>query len=109
MPAPFPPCLPLSRRSFVLNSSDRVIRVFSFAKLLEGTGSAGRELQDVVNRVQWSHAAFSSDSEHVIGAVSAAEQKMYVTCALWCTLGGPSNTWEQKGLSSVISPFKTGA
>jgi len=38
-----------------------------------------RELQDKVTRLQWSHASFSSASEHVIGtANSATDHSIYI-------------------------------
>ncbi len=73
--------LVLSRngKSFVANSSDRIIRACSLERVLAGEKPALRELQDVVNRVQWSHAAFSSESEHVIGtAYVAADHLVYI-------------------------------
>jgi len=66
-------------KSFVANSSDRIIRACSLERVLAGEKAAPRELQDVVNRVQWSHAAFSSESEHVIGtAYVAADHLVYI-------------------------------
>ena len=52
-------------KSVLTNSSDRVIRAYSLERLLSGERPQPRELQDVVNRVQWAHAGFSSESEHV--------------------------------------------
>jgi len=72
--------LALSRdgMSFVVVCADRVIRAFALERLFEGGAAAGREHQDVVSRVPWALAAFTSDSEHVIGAAAAAEQKLYI-------------------------------
>ena len=67
-----------SGRHFLLNSADRVVRAYPIGRLTDESAS-GRSFQDLVNRVQWSHAAYSSDSEHVIGAVSSGtEQTLYV-------------------------------
>jgi len=66
-------------KSCALNCADRIVRAVSIERLLEGGKATGRELQDVVNRVQWSHATFSADSEHVLGAsASNTEQKIYI-------------------------------
>jgi len=72
--------LALSRdgMSFVVVCADRVIRAFALERLFGGGAAAGREHQDVVSRVPWALAAFTSDSEHVIGAAAATEQKLYI-------------------------------
>eukprot|EP00308_Calcidiscus_leptoporus_P004413 CAMPEP_0119356160 /NCGR_PEP_ID=MMETSP1334-20130426/4835_1 /TAXON_ID=127549 /ORGANISM="Calcidiscus leptoporus, Strain RCC1130" /LENGTH=490 /DNA_ID=CAMNT_0007370135 /DNA_START=28 /DNA_END=1501 /DNA_ORIENTATION=- len=63
----------------VLNCADRVIRALQLERVLEGGRTSGRELQDVVNRTPWSHACFTADGEHVIGAsAGGAEQKLYI-------------------------------
>ena len=66
--------LSLDGKSFVTNSADRIIRCFAVSRVLAGEKAAPRELQDVVNRVQWTHAAFSSDSEHVIGLAATSDE-----------------------------------
>jgi COMPASS component SWD1 len=91
-------CLPLSRanpsagaaaikslvisrdgKSFLANSNDRAIRAYPLERLLAGERPAPRELQDVINRVQWAHASFSSESEHVVGtANSATDHLVYI-------------------------------
>ena len=60
------------RKQFLANSADRVIRAYNLERLQAGEKTAPRELQDVVNRTPWSHAAFSSESEHVVGTASSA-------------------------------------
>ena len=66
-------------KSVLTNSSDRVIRAYSLEKILSGERPQPRELQDVVNRVQWAHAGFSSESEHVVGtANSATDHLVYI-------------------------------
>ena len=54
-------------KSFLANSADHVIRARSLEKILAGEPDKPRELRDVVTRVQWAHASFTSDSEHVVG------------------------------------------
>ena len=71
--------LSLDGKSFVTNSADRIIRCFAVSRVLAGEKAAPRELQDVVNRVQWSHACLASDSEHVIASsASPTEQHLYI-------------------------------
>ena len=65
--------LSLDGKSFVTNSADRIIRCFAVSRVLAGEKAAPRELQDVVNRVQWTHAAFSSDS-NVIGLAATSDE-----------------------------------
>jgi len=66
-------------KSFVVNSNDRILRACSLDRICAGEKPQPRELQDVVNRVQWSHASFSSESEHVIGtANSATDHLIYI-------------------------------
>jgi len=64
---------------FVINSSDRMVRLFALERVLEGNRAPLRELQDVVNRVQWTHASLTADSEHVIASSSSqTEQHLYI-------------------------------
>ena len=56
---------------FVINSADRMVRLFALERVLEGNRAALRELQDVINRVQWTHASLTADSEHVIASSSS--------------------------------------
>lgn len=69
-------------KCFLANSADRVIRAYSLERLAAGDRVQPRELQDVVNRMQWAHACFSpgaADSEHVIGtANSATDHHVYI-------------------------------
>ena len=66
-------------KSFLANSADHVIRARSLEKILAGEPDKPRELRDVVNRVQWAHASFTSDSEHVVGtANSATDHLLYI-------------------------------
>lgn len=57
-------------KSFLLNSNDRNIRAYNFEKLLEGERLPPAKLSDEVTRHHWSHACFSSASEHVIGTAN---------------------------------------
>ena len=84
-------------KSFVTNSGDRVIRAYPLGRLLAGEKVSPRELQDVVNRVQWSHAGFASESEHVIGTSnSATDHSVYI--------------WDMHGhLSKILDGPKDGA
>ena len=87
--------------SFVLNSTDRLIRAYPMKRLTgEGQG-AGRELQDVVNKVQWSHAAFSSDSEHIIGASASTTQQNLCARA---GLHAPRALRTQRALTCALPP-----
>ena len=67
-------------KSFLCNAADRVIRAYPLERLLQkaaGETIPPRELQDVVNKVQWVHAAFSPgqhDSEHIVGTADAATE-----------------------------------
>ena len=70
-------------KCFLANSADRVIRAYSLERVASGDKKVQpRELQDVVNRMQWAHASFSpgaADSEHVVGtANSATDHHVYI-------------------------------
>ena len=65
-------------KSLLANSADRIIRAFSLDRLLADERQPPRELQDVVNRVQWAHASFSSESEHVRVTGPDPEQRVVV-------------------------------
>ena len=66
-------------KCFLANSADRVIRAYSLERLAAGKRPPPRELQDVVNRVQWAHTSFSSESEHVVAtANSATDHLVYI-------------------------------
>jgi len=55
-----------SGREFLVNSMDRIIRVF------EGEDSKvfSREFQDPVNRTHWKKCCFSSDGDYIIGGAA---------------------------------------
>mmetsp|Transcript_20529 Transcript_20529/g.48716 ORF Transcript_20529/g.48716 Transcript_20529/m.48716 type:complete len:451 (+) Transcript_20529:114-1466(+) len=66
-------------RTFIVLSADRTVRLYMLDRVLEGATSPLRELQDVINRVQWTHASLTSGSEHVIASsASQTEQQLYV-------------------------------
>ena len=55
-----PPHLSLATgdgKAVLANSSDRVVRAYHLERLLSGEKQMPRELQDVVNRVQWAHGS----------------------------------------------------
>eukprot|EP01098_Paradermamoeba_levis_P009978 TRINITY_DN4183_c0_g1_i1.p1 TRINITY_DN4183_c0_g1~~TRINITY_DN4183_c0_g1_i1.p1 ORF type:complete len:117 (-),score=11.08 TRINITY_DN4183_c0_g1_i1:38-388(-) len=61
-------------KRLLVNCSDRVVRLFDAQNF-----SLKSELEDVVNKIQWRKACFSSDNEYVIGAsAQSAEHKIYI-------------------------------
>ncbi|KAF9414763.1 hypothetical protein BGZ94_000289, partial [Podila epigama] len=68
---------------FVLNSNDRVIRVFSVKE--DGPPEQLHKFQDLVNRIQWNQCCLSSDSDYVIGgSAHQAAHNIYI----WDKIGG---------------------
>lgn len=70
-------------RDFVVNSNDRVIRVFSVKD--DGPPEQLHKFQDLVNRIQWNQCCLSNDSDYVIGgSAHQAEHNIYI----WDKIGG---------------------
>ncbi|KAG0097858.1 hypothetical protein BGZ93_001810, partial [Podila epicladia] len=70
-------------KDFVVNSNDRVIRVFSVKD--DGPPEQLHKFQDLVNRIQWNQCCLSSDSDYVIGgSAHQAEHNIYI----WDKIGG---------------------
>ncbi|KAF9375766.1 hypothetical protein CPC16_000545 [Podila verticillata] len=70
-------------KDFVVNSNDRVIRVFSVKD--DGPPEQLHKFQDLVNRIQWNQCCLSSDSDYVIGgSAHQAEHNIYI----WDKVGG---------------------
>ncbi|KAG0322660.1 hypothetical protein BG000_002822, partial [Podila horticola] len=68
---------------FVVNSNDRVIRVFSVKD--DGPPEQLHKFQDLVNRIQWNQCCLSNDSDYVIGgSAHQAEHNIYI----WDKIGG---------------------
>lgn len=61
-------CLPILRlfRDILINANDRSLRLFRLDEH-DGIPILQNKFQDLVNRVQWNQACFSSDGEYVIG------------------------------------------
>jgi len=53
-----------SGRQYLLNSTDRVIRLFEG----EDSKTSSREFIEPINKMQWKKCCFSSDAEYIIGA-----------------------------------------
>merc|ERR1719319_302403 len=73
-----------SRRgeSFLVNSADRVIRVYNVKDVLENDDEEGdpepiQKLQDLVNKTMWKKCCFSGDGEYVC-AGSARQHALYI-------------------------------
>jgi len=72
-----------SRRggSFLVNTADRVIRVYNTKEILEledGTDiEADQKMQDLVNKTMWKKCCFSGDGEYVC-AGSARQHALYI-------------------------------
>jgi len=73
-----------SRRgeSFLVNSADRVIRVYNVKDVLENEDEEGdpepiQKLQDLVNKTMWKKCCFSGDGEYVC-AGSAKQHALYI-------------------------------
>ena len=73
-----------SRRgeSFLVNSADRVIRVYNVKDVLENDDEEGdpepiQKLQDLVNKTMWKKCCFSGDGEYVC-AGSAKQHALYI-------------------------------
>jgi len=72
-----------SRRggSFLVNTADRVIRVYNTKEILKlgkgGDTDADQKLQDLVNKTMWKKCCFSGDGEYVC-AGSARQHALYI-------------------------------
>merc|ERR1712142_978699 len=71
-----------SRRgeSFLVNTADRVIRVYSVNEVMESTDKDPeplQKLQDLVNKTMWKKCCFSGDGEYVC-AGSARQHALYI-------------------------------
>lgn len=95
-------------RDFVVNSNDRVIRVFSVKD--DGPPEQLHKFQDLVNRIQWNQCCLSSDSDYVIGgSAHQAEHNIYI----WDKIGGnlvkilegPKEPLEDVAVSFFFSRF----
>jgi COMPASS component SWD1 len=65
----------------LINSSDRIIRVFDMEKILSpetpGDPEPLQKLQDTVNRTQWKQCCFSGDCEYIV-AGSYNQHSLYI-------------------------------
>jgi len=59
-----------SGKQFLVNSADRIIRVFEG----EDSKTASREFQDPINKMQWKKCCFSCDSDFVLGGSALKSQ-----------------------------------
>merc|ERR1712020_128878 len=70
-----------SRRggSFLVNTADRVIRVYKTSEVLSSKGDPepDQKLQDLVNKTMWKKCCFSGDGEYVC-AGSARQHALYI-------------------------------
>ena len=70
-----------SPSNFLVNSADRVIRVFNIDQIMESEDSdeieALQRLQDLVNRTQWKKCTFSGDGEFIV-AGSHRQHALYI-------------------------------
>ncbi|KAG0227251.1 hypothetical protein BGW42_003096, partial [Actinomortierella wolfii] len=80
-------------KEFVVNSNDRIIRLFGIKMDNDQSSGAGQhqppellhKFQDLVNRNQWNQCCLSSDADYVIGGSGhQAEHNIYI----WDKLGG---------------------
>ncbi|XP_013398512.1 retinoblastoma-binding protein 5 homolog [Lingula anatina] len=66
---------------FLVNSADRVIRVYESGEVLacgkEGEPEPIQKLQDLVNRTLWKKCCFSGDGEYIV-AGSARQHSLYI-------------------------------
>ena len=69
------------RPSFLVNSSDRIIRIFEAEEVLacgkEGEPEPVQKLQDLVNKTLWKKCCFSGDGEYIV-AGSARQHSLYI-------------------------------
>ena len=67
--------------NFLVNSADRVIRVFNIDQIMESEDNedieALQRLQDLVNRTQWKKCTFSGDGEFIV-AGSHRQHALYI-------------------------------
>ena len=67
--------------NFLVNSADRVIRVFNIDEILKADDDddieALQRLQDLVNRTQWKKCTFSGDGEFIV-AGSHRQHALYI-------------------------------
>ena len=73
--------LPLLSSNFLVNSADRVIRVFNIDEIMDVDDNddieALQRLQDLVNRTQWKKCTFSEDGEFIV-AGSHRQHVLYI-------------------------------
>ncbi|KAI9500211.1 WD40-repeat-containing domain protein, partial [Coemansia spiralis] len=82
----------------VANSSDRILRVCQVSKL-EPSITVTTKIQDIVNRVHWTQAVFSSSGDYIVsGILHKAEHNIYIwdkfTGSLVKMLTGPNELLE---------------
>ena len=74
-------CLPPLSSNFLVNSADRVIRVFNIDQIMDVDDDddieALQRLQDLVNRTQWKKCTFSGDGEFIV-AGSHRQHALYI-------------------------------
>eukprot|EP01102_Stenamoeba_stenopodia_P009027 TRINITY_DN2648_c0_g1_i3.p1 TRINITY_DN2648_c0_g1~~TRINITY_DN2648_c0_g1_i3.p1 ORF type:complete len:332 (-),score=70.77 TRINITY_DN2648_c0_g1_i3:41-1036(-) len=59
---------------FLVNSNDKMVRVFD-----KESSALLREFQDLINKMQWKQACFSSDTDYIIGgSAQKAEHNIYI-------------------------------
>jgi len=67
--------------SFLVNSSDRIIRIFEAEEVLacgkDGEPEPVQKLQDLVNKTLWKKCCFSGDGEYIV-AGSARQHSLYI-------------------------------
>jgi len=67
--------------SFLVNSSDRIIRIYDTKEVLEcgkdGEPEPVQKLQDLVNKTLWKKCCFSGDGEYIV-AGSARQHSLYI-------------------------------
>ena len=77
----FPSPLAIFPSNFLVNSADRVIRVFNIEEIMEAGDDddieALQRLQDLVNRTQWKKCTFSGDGEFIV-AGSHRQHALYI-------------------------------
>ena len=71
----------VSSLSFLVNSSDRIIRIFEAEEVLacgkDGEPEPVQKLQDLVNKTLWKKCCFSGDGEYIV-AGSARQHSLYI-------------------------------
>ena len=70
----------VSRRDeIVINSTDRVVRVYQLGTDPRSEPELQQKFQDLVNRIQWAQACFSCDGDYVVaGSTAQAGHHIYI-------------------------------